>query len=88
MRHQEFTAACWSCSKNPSYSGAGGWEISPAWSSNPTWEKVYRLLVVPTADAAQLPPLLVVVNFTPRAKRPLQPETATSSCTLSTKCSR
>jgi glycosidase len=46
----------------------GAWrlgEFRPAWSSNPTWERFIVCWWSPPADAAQLPPLLVVVNYGP-----------------------
>ena len=46
----------------------GTWRLGdfrPAWSSNATWEKFVACWWSPPADAAHLPPLLVVVNFGP-----------------------
>jgi len=46
----------------------GAWRLGdfrPAWSGNPSWEKFIVCWWSPPADAAQLPPLLVVVNFGP-----------------------
>lgn len=46
----------------------GSWRLSdwrPAWSGNSTWERFVVCWWSPPADAPQLPPLLVAVNFGP-----------------------
>lgn len=54
----------------------GSWRLldwRPAWSGNPTWEKFVVFWWSPPANAAQLPPLLVAVNFGPTRGQCLVP---------------